>query len=116
MTMHVALSVLVLSAALALAEAARGLTPLSAAVVVLAVAVVAAATASRLGPLAIASGALAAVAWVALRPFGAAFAGAAFVALVLCARTIRVLGAPERVAHWSPSRPGSSFWRTGRSS
>lgn len=107
--MHVALSVLVLSAALALAEAARGLSPLSAAVVVLAVAVVAAATASRLGPMAIASGALAAVAWVALRPFGAAFAGAAFVALVLCARTVRVLGAPERLAHWGLSVAGGAL-------
>lgn len=109
MTLHVALSVVSLAAALALAEVARGLSPLPAAVVVLAVALVAAATSSRLGPLAIASGAVAAVAWVALRPFGAAIAGASFVALVLVGRTLRVLSAPERLAHWGLSVAGGAL-------
>lgn len=109
MTIHAILSVLLLTAALGLAEAARGLAPIPAAIVVLMVAIVAASTACRLGPLAIATGACAAVAWVVLRPFGGAVAGAAFVALTLTARGFRVLSVPERLAHFGLSVAGGAI-------
>ena len=113
---HTLLSVLVLAAALALAEVLRHApTPVAASVLVI-VATLAAVLASRLGPLAVATGALAAVAWVVLRPLTPALAGAGFVFLALLSRTLRAPTTPLALAHSGLSIAGGGVaaWATAR--
>lgn len=93
------LSVLGLTFALVIAEALRGASTPVAAAVLVGVGALAAALANRVGPLAIATGALAAVAWVVLRPMTPALAGAGFVVLAVSARALRMASAPLTVLH-----------------
>lgn len=97
--MHTIASVLLLAAALVLAELLRGAPPSIGAFVFALVATIAALVGSRVSPLAAASGAIAALAWILLRPIAAPIAGASFVVVVLAARALRVAGGPSRVLH-----------------
>jgi len=107
--MHTTLSVLLLTAALVLAELLRGAPPSTAALLFALIASVTALVASRVGPLAAASGAVAALAWILLRPIAAPIAGASFVLLVLAARGLRVVSGPSRVLHAALSTSGGGI-------
>lgn len=97
--MHTAASVVLLTAALVLAELVRGAPPTIGAWLFALLATIAALVASRVSPLAIASGGIAALAWIVLRPIAAPIAGAGFVLLVLAARALRVASGPSRILH-----------------
>lgn len=107
--LHTVLSVLALTAALLVAELVKNAPPQLGAVVLVLVTTAAALVASRVGPMALASGALAAVAWTLLRPVAPALAGAALVTLVLAARATRVLLVPHRVLHGALSISGGGI-------
>lgn len=96
---HPILSVLALLSALLVAESVRSASTPLAALVLVVVATLAAVLSSRLGPVSVAAGALAALAWALLRPAMPSVAGPALVVLLLLGRTTRVLAAPAQLLH-----------------
>jgi hypothetical protein len=111
---HPIASVLALALALFVAEGVRTASTPVAALVLLVVAVLAAMVSSRVGPVALATGALAALAWALVRPLAPSLAGAALVTLVLAGRTLRVLAAPAQLLHvgLGVASGGLSAWAT----
>ncbi len=104
--MHTLASVGLLALALTVAELLRGAPPSVGAWTFALVATLTALVASRVTPMAAASGAVAALAWLLLRPIAAPIAGAAFVVVALAARSVRIASGPGRLLHTALSVGG----------
>lgn len=113
---HPILGMLGLVTALVVAEGVRHVPPPAAAATLVVVATLAAVLASRLGPIPLAGGALAALAWWLLRPIAPHLAGAALVVLALAGRTARIATGPGQLLHLATSAVGGGLaaWTTSR--